>query len=65
MTNMIDPDVQYLRDLARGYAQVHIGEVKMIDEYRRLQAIADRLESFIQAEAAKKAAGWQPARDAA
>jgi hypothetical protein len=40
-----DPDVQYLRDLAKGYANSFVDGWQ--EEYRRLQAIADRLESLI------------------
>jgi len=40
---MTDPDVQYLRDIAKGYANSFIDGWQA--EHRRLNAIADRLES--------------------
>lgn len=40
-----DPDVQYLRDLARGYANSFVDGWQA--EHRRLNAIADRLEGFL------------------
>lgn len=44
---MTDPDVQYLRDLAKGYANSFIDGWQA--EHRRLNAIADRLESHLRA----------------
>lgn len=49
---MTDPDVQYLRDLAKGYANSFVEGWQ--SDFRRLNAMADRLESFIQAEGEKK-----------
>lgn len=56
---MTDPDVQYLRDLAKGYANSFVDGWQ--EEHRRLNAIADRLDRHIQDDAAKKEA-WQDDR---
>jgi hypothetical protein len=50
---MTDPDVQYLRSLASGYANSFINGWQT--EYRHLNAIADRLESFMQAPSGQQA----------
>jgi hypothetical protein len=50
---MTDPDVQYLRSLASGYANSFINGWQT--EYRHLNAVADRLESFMQAPSGQQA----------
>lgn len=55
---MTDPDVQYLRSLASGYANSFINGWQT--EYRHLNAIADRLESFIREESVRKDPGTSP-----